>query len=174
MEQGGTFLQGYNGQAAVDDGHQIIVAADLTNQPPDSGNLVPMLEQVYRNCGSAAQVATADSGYWSPEAPARSSDLGTEAYIATERRKHWDRDDSLTEGSAPEEADPRTAMRWKLRTREGRDIYARRKAVVEPVFGQIKEARGVRRLLLRGLEAARAEWQLICLGHNLLKLYRYG
>ena len=63
-------------------------------------------------------------------------------------------------------------MRWKLRTQEGRDLYARRKVIVEPVFGQIKEARGIRRLLLRGLEAARAEWQLICLTHNLLKLHR--
>ncbi|MDA8016754.1 MAG: transposase, partial [Thermoanaerobaculia bacterium] len=175
MEQGGAFLQGYNCQAAVDDGHQVIVAADLTNQVPDNGNLVPMLEQVRRNCGASAAVATADSGYWAPDTPSACRDLGTEVYIATERRKHGDRNDSVTEGLGPgEAADPRAAMRWKLRTEQGREIYARRKAVVEPVFGQIKEARGVRRFLLRGLEAAGAEWQLICLANNLLKLFRSG
>lgn len=175
MEQGGAFVQGYNCQAAVDDAQQVIVAADLTNQPPDNRNLVPMLEQVRQNCGSPAAVATADAGYWTPDAPSACRDLGTEVYIATERRKHWDRNDSVATGTAPdEEADPRAAMRWKLRTKQGREIYARRKAVVEPVFGQIKEARGVRRFLLRGLEAAAAEWQLICLGNNLLKLFRSG
>lgn len=174
MEKGGAFLQGYNCQAAVDESHQIIVAADLTNQAPDNGNLVPMVEQVLQNCGFAPAKVTADTGYWAPETPDRCQKLGADAYIATERRKHWDRDDSVTEGPAPEDADARTAMQWKLRTPEGREIYARRKAVVEPVFGQIKEARGVRRFLLRGLEAARAEWQLICLGNNLLKLFRSG
>lgn len=175
MEQGGAFLQGYNCQAAVDDAHQIIVAADLTNQAPDSGNLVPMLEQARRNCGASAAVATADSGYWTPDAPSASRDLGTEVYIATERRKHWDRNGLVARGPGPDEAaDPRAAMRRKLRTEEGRKIYARRKAVVEPVFGQIKEVRGLRRFLLRGLEATRAEWQLICLGNNLLKLFRSG
>ena len=175
MAQGGALLQGYNCQAAVDEGHQIIVAADLTNQASDNANLVPMLEQVVRNCGASAAVATADSGYWTPAAPCVCRDLGTEVYIATERRQPGDRDDAVPEGPGPDEvAQPRAAMRWKLRTPEGRAIYARRKAVVEPVFGQIKEARGVRRFLLRGLQAAAAEWQLICLGNNLLKLFRAG
>ena len=173
MEQGGAYLQGYNGQAAVDEAHQIIVAADLTNQSPDNGNLVPMLDQVRENCGSTSPVVTADSGYWRPEVPGQCRERGSDAYIATERRKHWDRDASVPEGPGPDEQDdPRAAMRWKLRTEEGRALYARRKVIVEPVFGQIKEARGIRRLLLRGLEAARAEWQLICLTHNLLKLHR--
>lgn len=171
MERGGTFLQGYNCQAAVDEAAQVIVAADVTNQCPDNGNLVPMLEQVRANCGQPAGIATADSGYWSREAPAACLQLGTEAYIATERRQHWDRDETVTQGPA-ETDDPREAMRWKLRTAEGRTIYARRKSLVEPVFGQIKEARGVRRMLLRGLEAVQAEWQLICLTHNLLKIFR--
>jgi transposase len=172
METGGTFLQGYNCQAAVDDAHQIIVAADLTNQSPDNGNLVPMLEQVRRNCGRSAATATADSGYWGPTVPEQCDALGCEAFIATERRKHWDRNPTETQGPPPDDADAREAMRWKLRTPEGQEIYSRRKVVVEPVFGQIKEARGIRRFLLRGLDASYAEWQLICLTHNLLKMFR--
>ena len=65
-------------------------------------------------------------------------------------------------------------MHAKLQTPEGRDVYRMRKAIVEPVFGQIKEARGLRRFLLRGLEAARAEWSIICMTHNLLKLFVSG
>ena len=149
----------------------MIVAADVTNQCPDNGNLVPMIEQVRENCGKTAEVVTADSGYWAPGVPESCRALGVDAYIATERRRHWDGDDTVTEGS-PATDDPREAMRWKLRTAEGREIYARRKSIVEPVFGQIKEARGVHRFLLRGLEAVQAEWQLICLTHNLLKAFR--
>lgn len=171
MERGGGYLQGYNCQAAVDETYQVIVAADASNQAPDNGNLVPMLEQVRANCGQAAEVATADSGYWAPEVPAACRALGTEPYIATERRRSWDHDDTVTEGPCESE-DPREAMRWTLRSAEGREIYAKRKSIVEPVFGQIKEARSVRRMMLRGLEAVRAEWQLICLSHNLLKIYR--
>ena len=171
MERGGSFLQGYNCQAAVDAAHQIIVAADASNQSPDNGNLVPMLEQVQSNCGRSAEVATADSGYWAPTVPDACRELGTEAYIATERRRHWDRDDTMTEGPC-ESKDPREAMHRKLRSAEGRQIYAKRKSIVEPVFGQIKEARGVRRMMLRGLEAVQGEWQLICLSHNLLKIFR--
>lgn len=171
MERGGSFLQGYNCQAAVDGAHQIIVAADASNQNPDNGNLVPMLEQVRANCGQAAKVATADSGYWAPAVPGACRELGTEPYIATERRRHWDHGDTVTEGPC-DSSDPRTAMRWKLRGAEGREIYSKRKSIVEPVFGQIKEARGIRRMMLRGLEAVQAEWQLICLSHNLLKIFR--
>lgn len=173
MEAGGTFLQGFNCQAAVDDPYQIIIAADLSNQSPDNGNLVPMLEQVRRNCGTSAATATADSGYWSPNVPEQCDELDCEAFIATERHKHWDRNPTVTQGPTPEGSDAREVMRWKLRSPEGREIYARRKVVVEPVFGQIKEARGIRRFLLRGLDAAHAEWQLICLTHNLLKMFRH-
>jgi hypothetical protein len=172
METGGTFLQGYNCQAAVDDAHQIVLAADLTNQSPDNGNLVPMLEQVRRNCGTSAAIATADSGYWAPTVPEQCDALNCEAFIATERRKHWDLNPTETQGPPPQNADAREAMRWKLRSPKGRKIYSRRKVIVEPVFGQIKEARGIRRFLLRGLEATHAEWQLICLSHNLLKMFR--
>lgn len=172
MESGGTFLQAYNGQAAVDGSGQIIVAEDLTNQCPDNGNLAPMIQQVEENCGEAPEKASADSGFWRPDVAETCSQLGTEVYVATERRRHWDRDDTMTEGEPPEELSALEAMRWKLRTEQGRQVYAERKWIVEPVFGQMKEVRGFRRFLLRGLEKARAEWALQCLTHNLLKLFR--
>jgi hypothetical protein len=96
--------------------------------------------------------------------------LGFDPYIATERQRHHG-----TQAAAPET--PATAqerMAAKVRTPEGKALYARRKVIVEPVFGQIKEARGFRRFLLRGLAKIRGEWRLVCLTHNLLKLWRYG
>ena len=172
MESGGTFVQGYNSQLAVDEEHQIIVAQDVANQPPDNGNFVPMAEQVVENCGQAPEAMSADAGYWSPEASRGAEKLGTDAYISTERRKHWQTDTIVPEGPPPDDADELRKMRHKLRTTAGRAIYARRKAIVEPVNGQIKEARGFRRFLLRGLDKVRAEWALVCTAHNLLKLYR--
>jgi transposase len=173
MQSGGAFLQGYNCQAAVDEAHQIIVAQAVTNQPPDNGNLLPLLRQTQANCGAAPEVVTADAGYWSPDVPdACTQETGTDVLIAVERRKHWKSDPQVTSGPPPDDATPKESMSWKLRTEEGRAAYARRKAIVEPVFGQIKEARGLRRLLLRGLEKVSAEWSLICMGHNLLKLFR--
>ncbi|MHC5066566.1 MAG: IS1182 family transposase [Planctomycetota bacterium] len=172
MESGGTFLQAYNGQAAVDGSGQIIVAEDLTNQCPDNGNLAPMIQQVEANCSEAPEKASADSGFWRPDVAETCSQLGTEVYVATERRRHWDRNDTVTGGEPPEDLSTLEAMRWKLRTEEGRQVYAERKSIVEPVFGQMKEIQGFRRFLLRGLEKARAEWSLQCLTHNLFKLFR--
>lgn len=168
----GAFLQGYNCQAAVDEDHQIIVAADVSNQSPDNANLLPMLEQTICNCGQAPQKMSADSGYWSPEVPAEAAELGTQTYIATETRKEHKRAQTVPEGEAPPEASSREAMRHKLRTEEGRQVYARRKAIVEPVHGQQKEARGFRRFLLRGLDKVQGEFDLVCTAHNLLKLFR--
>ena len=171
MESSGVILQGYNCQAAVAGGSQVVLAADVTNQAPDNGNLLPMIEQVRDNCGAAPQIVTADSGYWAPGVPAAAAALGTDAYIATERRRHWDRDDTVTEGDPPEGVKAREAMRWKLRTADGRKIYAERKSIAEPVFGRAKEQQRFRRFLLRGLDSARAEWTLVCATHNLLKLF---
>ena len=110
---------------------------------------------------------------WTPEAADACEQLGTDVYISTRRRKHGDPDDVIPNGSVPEDADVRKRMRRKLRTKEGRDTYARRKAAVEPVFGQIKEARGFRRFLLRGQKAVETEWAMVCVTHNLLKLFRF-
>lgn len=172
MKHAGGYLQGYNCQAAVDGESQVVVAAAITNQCPDNANLEPMLEQVENNCGRRPEAASADSGYWEPDAVER---VGRESnvYVATGRRAHGGED---AEGVKQcDDAQGRLAqMNEKLRSPQGRAIYARRKAIVEPVFGQIKEARRFRRFLLRGLEAANGEWTLVCLCHNLLKLFGHA
>lgn len=173
MESHGNFLQAYNCQVAVDDGHQIIVAHAVTNQCPDNGNLAPMLELIAANCdGEVPRSLTADGGYWAEGVAAEAAERGCEAYIASERRKAYELDPTIATGAPPPDATELEAMRHKLRTEEGRAIYARRKAVVEPVHGQQKEIRGFRRFSLRGLLNAAGEFALVCIGHNLLKLYR--
>jgi hypothetical protein len=172
MESGGAILQGYNCQAAVDDAHQIVVAASVTNQAPDAGNFVPMMKRVIENVGRAPTSATGDTGFWTAGVEESSAELGIDAYVAVERRKHWDEDSTRTDGPPPADAGPRERMRHKLRTAEGRTTYALRKSTVEPVFGQVKEARGFRRFSLRGLAAVDGEWNLVLLTHNILKLFR--
>jgi transposase len=169
MKKNGTYLQGYNGQAAVDEAAQIIVAYGLTNQASDAGNLTPMLTEVEANLGKLPDRVVADSGYWSSGVVGDIEQTGVDPYIATGREKT--REGPTAEGKPPEEADEHEKMCHKLRTPEGRERYSRRKYVVEPVFGQMKEAREFRRFHLRGLEKARGEWSLVCTGHNLQKLY---
>jgi transposase len=174
MESGGAYLQGFNCQAAVDDAHQVIVAQDVSNLAPDNGYLAPMFEQVQRNLAAVPETLTADSGYWSPSALAAIEDSGCTPYIAVERRQRWREDDTITAGDASPDASPRERMAHRLRTPDGRAVYARRKGTVEPVFGQVKEARGFRRFLMRGLAKACGEWSLLCTTHNILKLFRAG
>jgi len=169
QETGGSFLQGYNCQLAVDEEHQIIVAQAVTNQPPDNGNLLPLLDQVRDHCDASPETVTADAGYWFAEVDAQGQRRGIAVYVAPDRRRHG-ADPDLQESD--HEPTAKDLMRAKLSTPEGRAIYARRKAVVEPVNGQIKEARGFRRFLLRGLHAVSGQWSLVCTGHNVLKLYR--
>ena len=165
------FIQGFNAQAAVDETHQIIVAQALTNPTPDVEHFIPMLEQVVENCGGVPTVATADAGYFSEENVTRAARMGIDAYVATGRQKHGD-EPAPVRGRMPEGLSVKEWMARRLRTKRGRAVYARRKAVAEPPFGQIKQARGFRQLLLRGLQKARGEWALICLTQNLLKLHR--
>jgi IS5 family transposase len=167
------YVQGYNCQAAVDGQAQVIVACGVTNQPPDAGHLVPMLERVKENCGQAPEKTTADAGYWNPRAAAQAAELGTEALISTKRVRHGRSGPAVAEGPPPPGLDARGQMQHRLNTPAGRALYARRKAVVEPVFGQIK-TRGFRRFSFRGLSAVAAEWSLVCACHNLLKLFRSG
>lgn len=171
MERGGSFLQGYNCQLAVDEEHQVIVAQAVTNQCPDAGNLLPLLDQVRELCGVAPSVTTADAGYWSPEVEPEGARRGCAVYVAPDRQRHG-ADPAPAEPATEAGLSPKDRMRNKLRSPEGRAIYARRKAVVEPVYGQIKEARAFRRFLVRGLRAVSGQWSLVCTGHNLLKLYR--
>jgi len=174
MEKGGAFLQGYNCQAAVDDGHQIIVACAVTNLAPDNGNLVPMVELVQSNCGAVPPSVTADTGYWNAQVEDACRELEVEAYVATARTKHGESPPPTTADPPPEGADAKERMRNKLNTTDGRAVYKRRKQVVEPVFGQVKDARGLRRFLRRGLTAVAEDWTFDCTCHNIMKIYRAG
>jgi transposase len=172
-----------NAQASVDAACQIIVACDVTDAPNDKQQAEPMAQATRATLAQAgialpqdevgqaqAIPATLDNGYYSEAAAQALEDLGFTPYIATGRQKHHAPEAEASD--APATAQERMAA--KVRTPEGQALYARRKVIVEPVFGQIKEARGFRRFLLRGLEKIRGEWRLVCLTHNLLKLWRYG
>lgn len=173
QKAGTNLVQGYNAQAAVDDKAQVIVAQALTNQPPDVEHLVPMIERVIESCGKAPAKASADAGYFSEENVAAVEKLGVDPYIATGRAKHGEHPPQVR-GRPPANMTPKQRMTRKLATKKGAAVYKQRKAIVEPVFGYIKEGRGLRSFLLRGLDKARGEWSLICTTHNLLKLYAAG
>jgi hypothetical protein len=172
MQSGGSYLQGYNCQLAVDSDHQVIVAVGVSNQPPDVEHLEPMLERIATSAGALPDVMTLDAGYWSEDNAKSCADQGIDAYIATGRLPHG-QPPPPKRGPLPKAADAKTRMARKLRSKKGSKIYAQRKAIVEPVNGQIKEARGLRRFLLRGLEKVNGEWHLITATHNLLKLFRF-
>jgi transposase len=172
MQSGGSYLQGYNCQLAVDSDHQVIVAVGVSNQPPDVEHLEPMLQRIAASAGALPEVMTLDAGYWSEDNANACADQGIDSYIATGRLPHGQPPPPMR-GPLPRGADAKTRMARKLRSKKGSKIYAQRKAIVEPVNGQIKEARGLRRFLLRGLEKVDGEWHLIAATHNLLKLFRF-
>jgi transposase len=180
------FDQSYNAQAVVDSRHQIIVAAAVTNESNDKKQAAPMARAALANLeaagiekpkdehGEAASIPnTLDNGYFSEPAVGELEQLGLDPHIATGRQKHNQTPTPVATDAAAKEATVKEKMTHKLRTATGKALYAARKTIVEPVFGQIKGARGIRRFLLRGLEKVRAEWQLICLTHNLLKIWRF-
>ena len=165
----GAFVQAYNAQIAVDAHAQIIVAVDLTQQTNDKRQLEPMAQQIVRNVERLADTTSADAGYFSERAIEAVEAMGTNLLVPPDRQKH-----GATDAAAPV-AGPATTiarMRAKLRTAEAHALYRMRKAIVEPVFGQIKAGRGLRRFLLRGVDNARREFSLIAWTHNLLKLFR--
>ena len=172
-----------NAQASVDEACQIILACDVTDETNDKRQAEPMARATLETLEHAgmerptddrgapeAIVATLDNGYYSEAAVQALEDGGFDPYIAPGRQKHHEPEaeaiDALTTA--------KERMTAKVRTPEDKALYARRKVIVEPVFGQIKEVRGFRRFLLRGLKKIRGEWCLVCLTHNLLKLWRYG
>ena len=172
-----------NAQARVDEACQIILACDVTDASNDKQQAEPMAQATLATLAQAgialpkdasdtahAIPATLDNGYYSETAAQALEDLGFDPYMATGRQRHHG---SEAEASAPP-ATAKERMAAKVRTPAGKALYARRKVSVEPVFGQIKEARGFRRFLLRGLEHIRGEWRLVCLTHNLLKIWRSG
>ena len=177
MKDGATksFEQCYNAQAAVDDTSQIIVATKVTQQANDKQQLVPMLEEIEANTGGRKpQRLSADAGYFSEANVKHLQSKGIDAHIAPGRDKHSTPKRAAPRGRIPKTATVKERMERKLRTIKGRATYSKRKGIVEPVFGQIKEVRGFRRFLLRGVDQVDAEWGLICLTHNLLKLFRSG
>ncbi len=160
------YIQGYNAQAAVDGEAQVIVAHELTPSMSDQGQMLPLVDGIEKNLGRKPKEASADAGYCSEANLQALADRGVSAYIATGRAKH-------PANSKRETGGPLTqAMRRKLKRAGYRSRYRLRKQIVEPVFGQIKQARGFRQFLLRGIAAVRAEWAMICTAHNLTKLAR--
>lgn len=171
MKDGSGYMQGYNAQAVVDAECQVIVAADVTKQAPDTEHFVPMLKLTISNCSAVPDKASADAGYWSEANENSALEMGIDPYIATGRLRRGEVE-SPPSGRIPNKLGAKERMHRKIRTKKGKAIYARRKAIVEPVFGQIKEPRGLRQFLLRGLDKVRGEFLLITLTHNILKLWR--
>jgi len=172
--RGKTFLQGYNCQAAVDEKAQVIVATDVTQQANDKRQLEPMVEKMRANTGGQLPSRlSADSGYFSEANVKMAEGHGIDPYIAPDNPRRGP-PPLKPRGRIPKSATCTQRMARKLRTVKGRSTYSKRKHIAEAPFGQIKEARGLRRFSLRGLGQVSAEWDLICLGHNLLKLFRHG
>ena len=171
---GRDFLQAYNCQAVVDSTHQVIVAAQATNQTSDKQQAVTMVEEAIGNVGAVPKEVSADAGYYSAQAVEGLYGLCVDPFVAPERTRHGRVAPPVPRGRIPSNLSPRDRMRRKLQTKRGRQRYALRMQTVEPVFGQIKQGRGFRQFLLRGLEKVSGEWSLICTGHNLLKLFRFG
>lgn len=177
-----------NAQAAVDGEHQIIIGAEVTNQANDKQQAVPLAEAVLRNVEAAGIElpkeddapdakpkripTTLDSGYFSEDNVKDLEDLGFDPHIATGRQKHNTPQPAEVDGPLPDGTTAKEKMTHKLRTTAGRECYAKRKHIVEPVFGQMKHVRGFRQFLLRGLKNVAGEWKLLCLTHNLLKIWR--
>ena len=170
----GSFVQAYNAQIVVDSEAQIIVAAEITQDCNDKRQLAPMFEQVEKNMGAKPAAGSGDNGYWNPDQVADKRVEGIDLHIAAGRDKHGASEETAASDNPAKAATALEKMKQKLQSDAGRAIYKMRKAIVEPVFGQIKECRHFRRFSLRGLENVRAEWKFVCLTHNILKLFRSG
>ncbi|MCJ7499990.1 IS1182 family transposase [bacterium] len=166
------FIQAYNAQAAVDSAHQVIVAAEVTNKPTDRGQAEPMMEVVKVNTGQLPRQMSADAGYFSSNAVQNLTALGIDVYMPPDKTGRRFTIPPAPRGRIPKSLSTVDRMRRKLRTKKGRECYGLRKKLPEPVFGQIKQARGFRQFLLRGSDKVSSEWKIICTGHNLLKLFR--
>jgi transposase len=170
------FVQAYNAQAAVEPAFQLIVGQAVTQATNDKEQLIPMLATIEEQSGQRPVDVLADSGYCSEK---NLEHLDSEqkperrviGYIATERQKHDEYKEPCPRGRLPKGATRVDRMKRKLKTKAGKAVYAARKTIVEPVFGQIKQARGFRQFLLRGINKVRGEWSLLCLTHNILKIY---
>jgi transposase len=169
-----SFEQAYNAQAVVDAEAQIIVAASVTQDGNDKKQLVPMVKEMRRNINDDPETLLADCGYCSETNLTDKSLDGIELLIPPDREAHGKSTPTAPSGRIPKNISATERMRRKLKTVQARALYKRRKAIVEPVFGQIKHARGFRQFLLRGLQNVAPEWELICLTHNIKKLFTKG
>jgi hypothetical protein len=170
----GGFVQAYNVQIAVDQDNQVIVAHGVSNLAPDQHYLAPMAHRIVDNLGEAPTVITADAGYWSDAGVTKVDNLGAGTLVATGagRRSERGRPTGIGPPATPLQA--KAWMKHKMDMQPNRDVYRARKYTVEPVFGQIKDARGFRQFSFRGLLAVTEEWDLICTVHNILKLFHNG
>ena len=171
---GRDFLQAYNCQAVVDHEHQVIIAARATNLTSDKQQAVVMIAETIDNVGAIPKEVSADAGYYSAQVIDDLQALGVDPFVAPEKTRHGRKPTPAPRGRIPKRLSPRDRMRRKLQTKRGRQRYALRMSTVEPVFGQIKQGRGFRQFLMRGLDKVQGEWSLICTGHNLLKLFKFG
>ena len=176
MKSGDGFVQGYNAQAAVEAGLGLIVGQLVTQAANDKEQLQPMVEAIEQQAGQLPEAILADSGYCSEAnltylESAEQPERQIAAYVATGRQKHGPYRQPCKCGPLPAGATRVDRMTRKLQTQIGKAVYAARKCVVEPVFGQIKQARGFRQFVLRGIQKVKGEWALVCLTHNILRLY---
>jgi transposase len=165
-----------NAQAVANE-HQIILAADVTDQTNDKRQAVPMIDQTQANLKGAGVkqgigAAVMDSGFYSEANTQALQSRGIDPYVATERLKHHEEIPQVPRGRIPAGLSAKQRMARKLRTKKGRATYAKRKGIIEPIFGQLKQVLGFRQFSLRGLASMRGEWRLLCVVHNLLKLWR--
>lgn len=167
------FDQCGNAQAAVDRENQVIVAADVTNEPNDKKQLKPMVKQTKQNIGRGQRIDkfSADAGYFSEDNVTWAERQKLDAYIATGRLKHNEKVPPHPRGRPPNGLSVKERMARKLRTKKGRETYAQRKWITEPVFGQIKRGMGFTQFLLNGIDKMRSEWRMVCMAHNLRKLW---
>ena len=167
-----------NAQAVANE-DQIIVAADVTDQVNDKRQAVPMVDQTLENLEAAGVeqpigAAVIDSGYYSEANTSALEQRSVDPHIATERLKHNEEIPPVPRGRIPKNLSAKQRMARKLRTKKGRDVYAKRKGMIEPIFGQMKQVLGFRQFSMRGLATMRGEWRLMCTVHNLLKLWRHA
>ena len=170
------FVQAYNAQIVVEEGCQLIVAQAVTQEVNDKKQTIPMVAAIEAQAEQTPEQLLADSGYCSDENLKILEDKPIDVYMATGRQKHGKKPGPCKRGPLPQGATRVDKMTRKLQKKAGAAVYSARKAIVEPVFGQIKQARGFRQFLLRGIKKARGEWALVCATHNILKMYRlcYG
>jgi transposase len=165
-----------NAQAVTNE-HQIILAADVTDQANDVRQTVPMVDQAREDLDAAGvteaiKAALGDAGYSSEQNATDLKQKGIEPYLATERLKHHEKVASAPRGRTPKHLTAKQRMARKLRTKKGREMYAKRKGMIEPIFGQLRQVLGFRQFSMRGLASMRGEWRLMATVHNLLKLWR--